>query len=162
MKPMACLMSPIVFAISLPAIAQSPPPACPFSSSELQSIFGVAFADGKAGLELTTGATIIRDCRYESKNYSLRVGTTVYVSDTAGAKAAASYLAGKMVPIPGDPDGAVFQEGQGDASNPALHYARGNVAVQLRVMGIYYADPKTKVADMHAMQQKLARVRRVP
>jgi hypothetical protein len=71
-------------------------------------------------------------------------------------------LAGKLVPIPNDPDGAAFQEGQGDLTDPALHYLRGATAVDLRILGIYYTGLKPTEAGFKAMQRLLAKVRRIP
>jgi len=155
-------VSALAFSALMPSVAQSaPPPVCPFKPAELQAIFGVSFAEGQPGMELKAGSMTMRDCRYVSKGYSLRVGSTLH-ANPAGAKDAVRALAGKLQPIPNDPDGASYQVDQGDATSPTLHYARDGVAVELRILGVYYADPKSKATELRAMQQKLARVRRVP
>lgn len=132
-----------------------------FKPAELQAAFGVPFADGKPQPPIAAGPVTLHACRYEAKNFSLRVGADIYGTPEA-AKQAQRALAGKLVPIPGDPDGASFQEGQGDLTDPALHYTRGNVAIQLRIMGIYYDSPGDKAQAMQRMRQKLAALRRVP
>jgi hypothetical protein len=137
------------------------PPACPFKPAELQAVFGVPFKDGKAGADFSAGGVTMRTCRYESKNYTLSVNISAYAS-AADAKTQEKYLAGKLVPIPKDPDGAAFQQGQGDMTDPALHYLRGATSVDLRILGIYYAGLKPTEAEFKGMQQKLAKIRRIP
>lgn len=134
---------------------------CPFTPAELQSALGVSFSEGKAGPPLSAGTVTMHSCRYESKGYTVRVESQVY-QNAADAKKATMIAAGKMVPIPNDPDGAAYQEGQGDLTDPAVHYSRGNVAMHLRIMGIYYKDPRNKKQDMLAIREKLAKLRRVP
>ncbi|MDX2219094.1 MAG: hypothetical protein SF172_08735 [Burkholderiales bacterium] len=135
--------------------------ACPFKPAELQSALGVSFSEGKAGPPLSASTVTMHSCRYESKNYTVRVESQVY-QNAADAKKAASFGAGKMVPIPNDPDGAAYQEGQGDNTDPAVHYSRGNVAMHLRIMGIYYKDSSSKQKELLAIREKLAKLRRVP
>ena len=89
------------------------------------------------------------------------VKTTVYATP-ANAKSEFSYMAGRMKAIPNDPDGAAFQVDQGDLTSPALHYVRGKTAVELRIMGNYYSGLKQTPAELSAMQQKLAKLRRFP
>ena len=103
---------------------------------------------------------VMRDCRYASKNFSVMVKTSHY-SNPAAAKDATKMLADKLRAIPNDPDGAVIQEGQGDLTDPAVFYVRNGVAVELRVLGIYYKDLKSKDADLRDMQTKLAAVKRL-
>ena len=43
---------------------------------------------------------------------------------------------------------AIIQEGQGDATTPAVFYVRNGVAVELRVLGIYYKDLKSKESTL--------------
>jgi hypothetical protein len=143
------------------ARAQNPPPTCPFTPAELQAALGVPVKDGVPQPELNAGSLVMRSCRYEAKGWSLRVGTTVYGTANE-AKAGAAFGAGTKRLIPGDPDGAYFQEGQGDLTDPVVRYARGNVAVELRGLGTYYPDAKSKEAAMRALREKLATLRRVP
>jgi hypothetical protein len=143
------------------ARAQNPPPTCPFTPAELQAALGVPVKEGVAQPEIDAGPMVMRSCRYAAKDWSLRVGTTVYRSADE-AKAGAALGAGTKVPIPGDPDGAFFQEGQGDLTGPVVRYARGPIAVELRAMGTWYADARTKDASMRALRQTLATLRRIP
>jgi|GEM_PF-6950810 len=71
-------------------------------------------------------------------------------------------LAGKLVPTASDSDGAAFQEGQGDATGPAVHYVRGPLSVELRILGLYYKELASKQKDMLELREKLARLRRIP
>lgn len=152
----------IALIAATPAFAQTGSfNACPFKAAELQTAFGVSFAEGKANLPLNAGSLTMHSCRYESKNYTVRVESQVY-QNPADAKKATTIGAGKMVPIPNDPDGAAYQEGQGDNTDPAVHYSRGNVAMHLRIMGIYYKDSRSKPKELLVMREKLAKLRRVP
>jgi hypothetical protein len=134
---------------------------CPFTTAELQAGLGVAFSEGKANPPLSAGTLTMHSCRYDSKNYTVSVQSQIY-QNPADAKKATMIAAGKMVAIPNDPDGAAYQEGQGDLTDPAVHYSRGSVAMNLRIMGIYYKDPKDKKREMLAIREKLAKLRRVP
>jgi hypothetical protein len=147
---------------ALPAMAQATAfKPCPFTAAELQGAFGVKFDDGKADPPLNASSVTMHTCKYHSKNYSVFVQSQVY-QNAADAKKAATFGAGKMVAIPNDPDGAAYQEGQGDLTSPAVGYSRGSVATHLRIMGGYYQSAKTKEQDMKAMREKLAKLRRVP
>ncbi|MCU0625135.1 MAG: hypothetical protein MUF21_01435 [Gemmatimonadaceae bacterium] len=150
--------------LAAPAVAVAQPAAfkpCPFTPAELQAALGVSFAAGTSRPPLEAGTLKMHSCRYESKNYTLQVTSQVY-ANPADARKATMILAGTLVPIPRDPDGAVYQEGQGDNTDPAVHYARNGVATELRVMGLYYTDRSKKTAAMVALREKLARLRRVP
>ena len=65
-------------------------------------------------------------------------------------------LAGKLKPIAGDPDGAIFQEDQGDLTNATLHYVRQGYQVETRV----FVGPKQK--DYETIRQKLVKLKRLP
>ncbi len=134
--------------------------ACPFSAADISKALGVPVQEGKPGLEFSAAGMVMRDCRYASKNFSVMVKTSHY-SNPAAAKDATKMLADKLRAIPNDPDGAVIQEGQGDLTDPAVFYVRNGVAVELRVLGIYYKDLKSKDADLRDMQTKLAAVKRL-
>lgn len=134
--------------------------ACPFSAADISKALGVPVQEGRPGLEFSAAGMVMRDCRYASKNFSVMVKTSHY-SNPAAAKDATKMLAGKLRAIPNDPDGAVIQEGQGDLTDPAVFYVRNGVAVELRVLGIYYKDLKSKDADLRDMQTKLAAVKRL-
>ena len=91
----------------------------------------------------------------------MRVSTQTY-KNPADAKKFGVALAGKLLPLPGDSDGAVFQEGQGDNTAPALWYERQGSVVSLRISGIWYSDLGKRQAEMESLRQKLATLRRVP
>jgi hypothetical protein len=143
------------------ASAQQQGSACALTGAEVSAALGDTFDEGKPGLEIPGAAMVMRDCRYKSKNMSLMLKTTRY-SAAADATAAMKSLAGTLRAVPKDPDGAVIQENQGDATSPVVHYARHGVAVELRVLGIYYKDLKTKGADLKRLQDKLVALRRIP
>lgn len=144
-----------------PALAQSAPPVCPFTPAELQAALGQTFDAGTAGQELKASSLTMRSCQYNANRWSLRVSSTIY-QNAADAKKFDMVLAGKKVPIPNDPDGAIYQEGQGDNTSPTVHYVRGNVHVELRVTGIYYRDSASRQKDMEALRERLAKLKRVP
>ncbi len=145
---------------STAAVAE-PLSVCPFKSSELQTVLGIKFDEGRPGMAFGTPGIDARSCKYESKNWSLRVGTQIY-KQPEDAKKFAMGLAGKLVPIVGDADGAVYQEGQGDNTSPTVWYARQGVVVELRGMGIWYAESSNRQTSMEALRVKLAKLRRIP
>jgi hypothetical protein len=107
------------------------------------------------------GGIDVRSCQYAARRWSLRVGTQVY-KNAPDAKKFGMVLAGKLVPVPGDPDGAVFQEGQGDNTSPTVWYERRGVVVELRGGGTWYNDPAKRQADLESLRGKLLKIRRVP
>lgn len=152
-------------AAAWPAIgaAQAPTLApCPFKPAELQAALGVPFAEGKAEPALSASDLVRESCRYNAKNYTLMVSTTRYARGLSDPSLAFKGLGGKLVPIPNDPDNAVYQEGQGDNTSPAVHYFRKSVTVELRVLGIYYSSPSSREKDMQVLREKMAKLRRVP
>ncbi|MCA3178867.1 MAG: hypothetical protein O9345_18905 [Burkholderiaceae bacterium] len=136
-------------------------PVCPFKPAELEAALGEKFADGKPGMAYGAGGIDVRSCQYDGRRWSLRVGMQVY-KNPPDAKKFGMVLAGKLVPVAGDPDGAVFQEGQGDNTSPTVWYERKGVAVELRAMGLWYSDPSKRQAEMEALRGKMAKLRRVP
>jgi hypothetical protein len=157
-------LSAMLLAIALPSVAQTPvstPTACALKASEISAALGVKFEEGQPGTERSAGAIVMRNCRYKSKEYSVDLNTVTYAT-AADAKATSKMLAGKLVPVANDPDGAASQEEQGDLTSPNLHYFRGATAVELRVLGTFYKDIKNKEADARALQVKMQKLRRVP
>ena len=142
-------------------VGAEPLSVCPFKSSELQAVLGIKFDEGRSAMAFGTPGIDARACKYESKNWSLRVGTQVY-KQPEDAKKFGMALAGKLIPIVGDADGAVYQEGQGDNTSPTVWYARQGVVVELRAMGIWYAESSNRQASMEALRVKLAKLRRIP
>lgn len=160
MRPALALALSFVLAAAAPAAA-SEPSACPFKPAELQAALGVPFGDGKPGMAYGTSSINVRSCQYDARDWSLRVGIQVY-KNPEDAKKFGMVLAGKLVPVPGDPDGAVFQEGQGDNTSPTVWYARQGVVVELRALGIWYKDPSRRTAELEAVRARLAKLRRIP
>lgn len=158
MRPVLALLA--AAGISGPLHA-SEPPACPFTPAELQAALGEKFEDGRPGMAFAVSGIDARSCQYSSRRWSLRVGTQVY-RNAADAKKFGTALAGKLVPVAGDPDGAVFQEGQGDNTSPTVWYERRGVVVELRIGGIWYSDPSRRQAEMEALRARLLKLRRVP
>ncbi len=146
--------------IGAPVHAQEVP-VCPFKPSELDAALGGKFEEGKPGMAYGASGIDVRSCQYASRLWSLRVGTQVY-KNAPDAKKFGMGLAGKLVPVAGDPDGAVFQEGQGDNTSPTVWYERRGTVVELRVVGIWYTDPSKRQAEMEALRAKLQKLRRVP
>lgn len=148
--------------LSLPALAQvEKPPVCPFSAAELTQALGAPAAEGRPVLELPAAGRVMRECRYAVGGYTLVVKTTVHAKP-AGAQEAVKRLGGKPVPVPRDPDGAVIQDVQGGDSEPVVHYARANFAVELRVQGPYSRDLATRATDLRDMRARLVALRRLP
>ena len=110
MRPVLALL--VAAGIGAPVHAQDVP-VCPFKPAELEAALGEKFEEGKPGMAYGTSGIDVRSCQYASRRWSLRVGTQVY-KNAPDAKKFGTALAGKLVPVAGDPDGAVFQEGQGD------------------------------------------------
>jgi hypothetical protein len=65
------------------------------------------------------------------------------------------YLAGKLTPVPNDPDAAGWQDNQGDMTNATLHYLRNGTLVELRVTASQryknYADIRAKLPKMRRL-----------
>lgn len=162
MKKSAFLLGAISALLTLSASAQSGGAnACPLAAADISRVLGTAVEEGKLALEIPSAEMLMRDCRYKTKNYSIMVKTTRY-SKPADAQGAMKLLAGKLKPVPNDADGAAIQDGQGDATSPTVHYVRNGVAVELRVLGIYYKDLKSREADLRDMQSKLVAIKRIP
>ena len=147
----------------VPAAAQGKAPprvaACPYTAAELGTALGFAVADGVPGREDPYPGGRVLHCRYEAKGAgAFPVSLNLVVMDDANSKDT-SYLkmmAGRMEPIAGDPDGAMFQADQGDLTNATLHYLRRGVLVETRVW-VGPKDPK-----FSALRDKIATLRRVP
>lgn len=136
------------------------PPTCPFTATELNTALGLDVEAGKARPAMPFSGGTPLGCDYYGKSVavpSVRVNQIV-MDDPAQAdpKTYAPTLAGKMEPVPNDPDLAMWQGNQGDLTNATLHYARGGVLVEVRV-GVRPADP-----TFQAMKQRLTKLRRLP
>jgi hypothetical protein len=93
---------------------------CAFTPAELKAALGPTFDAGVAGRPVVAGALTMQSCQYKGPRYSVRVGTTVYTRQEDAQQHLKVMLAGTKVPIPNDPDGAVYQEGQGDNTDPVV------------------------------------------
>jgi hypothetical protein len=136
------------------------PPACPFTAAELKTALGLEVEAGKAAPAMPFSGGTSLGCDYYGKTVtapSVRVNQIV-MDDPAQAdpKSYATMLAGKMEPVPNDPDRAMWQGNQGDLTNATLQYARAGVLVEVRV-GVRPSDP-----SFQPMKQLLTRLRRLP
>ncbi|MCU0646830.1 MAG: hypothetical protein MUF00_02435 [Gemmatimonadaceae bacterium] len=161
MQHTALLTALLLAATRLHAQAATVDP-CPFTPAELKAAIGVTFQAGVAGQPIKAGSLTMQSCQYSSSRYSVRVGTTIYAQQADALQHLKVMLAGTKVPIPNDPDGAVFQEGQGDNTDPVVAYARKAVAVEIRILGIFYDDPSSRMATLRTLREKLAKLRRIP
>lgn len=155
-----CLLLPLA------ALAQSGAPGpCLLTVAEISSALGVSAKEARPGLSMNLGPATMQDCRYKlaqgGREFTLMLKTMRYTRTVTPAQHFES-LAGRLTPVPGDPDGARFQEGQGDLTDPALHYFRGGVGVELRLMGTWYTGTSATPKELDAWRKKLATVRRVP
>jgi hypothetical protein len=108
--------------------------ACAFTAADVSKALGSTYGAGKA-LPAIPGVPT-SSCAYDGKGSQLRVNVTPYASAIASAmrKDVGQGLAGKLVTIPGDADGAVLQFQSGDLATCALHYLRGDVKYEVRLM----------------------------
>lgn len=108
--------------------------ACAFTAADVSKALGGTYGPGKA-LPAIPGVPTSA-CAYEGKGSQLRVNATPYASAMAAAmrKDVGQGLAGKVVPVPGDADGAVLQFQSGDLATCALHYLRGDIKYEVRLM----------------------------
>lgn len=156
----------ILFLLAAPVWSQSgQPAACALTSVQVGSALGVTVVEAKPGMSIPLGSGSIQDCRYKLKSgnseFILMLKTTRY-----GAKASAAQhfdmLAGRLTPVPNDPDGARVQDNQGDATSPAVHYFRNGTGVELRLLGTYYEGVKPTAAEIATWQKKLLSLPRIP
>lgn len=162
----------LVKALGAPAAAPLPAPkaptaaavagvaACPYRAAELRDALGLDLSDGKADAELPFPGGKTLGCRYQGKSPKT---PSLWLKFTAMNNPAApenvnyfKSLAGKLQKVPGDPDGAMWQTGQGDNSHAALVYLRKGVIVEARVL----LAPQQ--GGFEAVKAKLLSLRRVP
>ena len=146
---------------------QNAPDACPLTTAQVSAALGMPVTAAKPGMSINSGGIRIQDCRYTIKSgnldFTLMVQTTAYSRNTT-AEEHFRPMAGRLTPVPNDPDKACYQTGQGDLDSPNLHYFRKNVGVHLRILGIYFSDwsASAQEAADRAMQKKLLAVPRIP
>jgi len=156
----------ILFLLAAPGWSQSgQPAACALSSAQVGSALGVTVVDAKPGMSIPLGSGSIQDCRYRlkagSREFTLMLKTTRYGGNASAARHF-DALAGRLTPVPNDPDGARVQDNQGDATSPAVHYFRNGAGVELRLLGTYYDGLKPAPAEITAWQKKLLALPRIP
>lgn len=133
--------------------------SCPYSAAELRKSLGIVVADGQSGTTISFAGGKRLTCHYNSTSgttASLMLIQVVYENPKDPSIAMmASMRAGTFQKVPGDADGAEFQE-QGDLTNATLHYLRGGRQVEARVT----VDPRD--ASFSAIKSKLLKLRRIP
>ena len=108
---------------------------CVFTPAEIGTALTGQYAAGVRVVPIPGAPR--RDCTYDEQGGQgqLRVNVTwLEPSSAATSKAMMlNMLAGGIAPMPGDPDGAIFQD-QTELGTYALHYARGNLLYEVRLM----------------------------
>jgi hypothetical protein len=134
--------------------------ACLFTGAELRQALGFPVGPGR-GTELAFSGGSSRSCTWKEEK-GLRSVVLNHLVMTAGAPATnreqlRKRLAGRLEPVAGDPDAAVWQVDQGDVTGITLHYARGNTFTEVRVVGVDLKSP----AAVAAMRKSLLSLRRL-
>ncbi|MCA2981984.1 MAG: hypothetical protein INH41_23875 [Myxococcaceae bacterium] len=146
-------------AVAGPASIKASAAACAFTPAEVSAALGFKVGPG-TGTELAFEGGTALSCRWlEEKGLrSLLLNRQVMTrGDAARNRAAlARSLAGSVEAIPGDPDGALWQVGQGDLTGVTLHYGRGAVLTEVRVSGVDMKD----AASVSAMRRNVLKLRR--
>ncbi|MBM4377824.1 MAG: hypothetical protein FJ086_00730 [Deltaproteobacteria bacterium] len=152
-----------VAAEAAPVPADGPrdsPAACLFSGAELRQALGFPVGAGR-GTELAFSGGSSQSCTWREEK-GLRSVVLNHVVMTTGAPATnreqlRKHLAGRLEPIAGDPDAAVWQVDHWDVTGVTLHYARGNTFTEVRARGV---DLKNSAA-VSAMRRALLSLRRL-
>ncbi|MCC6244559.1 MAG: hypothetical protein IT353_17075 [Gemmatimonadaceae bacterium] len=152
-------------ALATRAAAQTPP-ACPFSTDALQSVFGIAFEAGKPQPGIGTG------CTYKTVGGTLKNGTDftvgVYVNASFPEPQRKLMLAAgtkhTLESVAEDPDRAVVVRHQGDVpAFPQVAYVRRGFDVRLQVVGSgFEADERARRAKIDGFNRKLLKLPRIP
>lgn len=123
-----------------PALAQSVAleaiDACVFTPAEVSAALTGSYAAGVPVAPIPGAPR--RDCTYDEQSGGmgqLRVNITWLEPSSAATSRAMmlNMLAGGTTPMAGDADGAIFQD-QTDLGTYALHYGRGNLLYEVRLM----------------------------
>jgi hypothetical protein len=146
----------IVTGVAVPAAAQfkESTEGCLYTPQAIEAALGFKVNPGK-GTEVGFAGGKSLSCNYGSAGRHA-VMVNVEKMDRPGAFAGATGMAGKAEPVPGDPDKAYWQVGQGDMTDVALTWVRGNSRTQVRVTGVNMKD-KAAVDAMRARVLKLPR-----
>lgn len=149
----ACVMT----GAALPVAAQfkESKEGCLYTPAAIEAALGFKVSEGR-GTEVGFPGGKSLSCNYGGAG---RNGVMLKVErmDKPGAFGGQSGVAGKAEPVTGDPDKAYWQVGQGDLTDVALTYVRGNSRTQVRVTGVNAKD-KAAVEAMRARVLKLPRV----
>lgn len=112
--------------------------ACVLSVGEVSAALGEPF--GAAPPIAPIPGAPQRSCAYDPVGggpIQLRINVTWLEPSSAATsrRMMMAMLAGTTTPLPGDPDGAVFQD-QADLGTFALHYSRGDYLYEVRLFGV--------------------------
>lgn len=134
---------------------------CLFTAAEVQAALGFKVKAGRGTESAFTGGTSF-SCRYLAEDgkdlRSLTLNRVVMSSrDAATTGELRKRLAGKLEPIAGDADQAVWQVDQGDLTDVTLHYVRGSASTEVRVGGVNVKD----AAAVKAMRKRVLSLRRL-
>jgi hypothetical protein len=128
--------------------------SCPFSPAELSTALDLKVVAGKPSEVPFPGGKMV-SCTYEQSGGFTTVTVTLTYAASAADLASMDRVVGSgLVAIKGDPDNARWQTNQYEENNVALHYTRGTVRTEIRVVG-----GRFKAAEM---QPRLLKLRRVP
>ena len=128
--------------------------ACVYTPAEVSAALTGSYAAGIPVAPIPGAPR--RDCTYDAQSDmgQLRVNVTWLEPSSAATSRAMmlNMLAGGSAPMAGDPDGAIFQD-QTDLGTYALHYSRGNLLYEVRLMAFR--------GGAAAAREKLLRLRRL-
>ena len=149
----ACVMT----GAALPVAAQfkESKEGCLYTPAAIEAALGFKVGEGR-GTEVGFPGGKSLSCSYGSTGRH-SVMLKLERMDKPGAFDGPSGMAGKAEPVSGDPDKAYWQVGQGDLTDVALTYVRGNSRTQVRVTGV---DMKNKAA-VDAMRARVLKLPRV-
>ena len=142
-----------------PALLAQPANPCPYSAEYLTAQFGQPF---KAGVP--ENGLIGKGCRYDGREVKLWLDSGPMPAPTAAQWRKMSSPPGVVwQPVPGDPDGAVFEVAKSPAeAYPTISYERKTWLVQIRVTGDIEKGYASRQAAIGAWQTRLARLQRIP
>ena len=130
--------------------------ACLYSAGEVSAALGAPYA---AGIDDTNplSAAALKSCKYAGPGHAALVIHVVLLGQDSATIATSKrmmleFLAGKLTPVAGDADGAIFQE-QPYFGTYALHYGRTRYLYEVRLMAFSGAAASAR--------EKLLRLRRL-
>ncbi|MEJ5369294.1 MAG: hypothetical protein WHT08_13300 [Bryobacteraceae bacterium] len=128
---------------------------CLYTPAELEAALGMKVQKGKGTVMKWSGGKSTT-CMYSAGMHGILL--SIETLNTPGGFGGSNDFAGGKEAIPGDPDKAFWQVNQGDLTDVALTYVRGNSRTQIRVSGVNQKDK----AAVQAMRAKVLKLRRVP